>query len=815
MFLLLLVCCFVSSSDATTKPKYTIPSGFSLSLPLEASDSSASRRLILMTSSGGTFSCGFYGESGGQNAYWFSIWDSRFKTVVWVANRERPVSGGGSTTISLRGAALVLTEADGSVVWQTNATTSAGFDSAELLDTGNLVLKDKGGEVLWQSFHFPTDTLLPSQALTRGKKLVSRSPTGGYAPGYFVLFFDNDNVLKLMYDGPETSSLYWPNPDYTVFQNGRTTYNSSRIASFDELGRFSSSDNLQINASDMGLGPERRLTLDSDGNLRLYTLDSSTASWVVSWQALQEQCRVHGLCGRNGICVYSPERKCSCPPGFSQSDPKDWSKGCEPVFNPRNCSQSVQEDVTFVALAHVDYYGFDLGYYAQGVSLEYCRTKCLEDCQCQAFHYLLEGSGNCYPKSALFNGFQSPNSPGTLYLKLPARLQFETSSSSKKATVLNASDLACSKPEVVEVLPNSYNDVGGSSVRWVYLYSFVAAIGVMEILFLLLGWCFLSFKQGFHVPAVAEDGYRAILSQFRRFSYAELNKATQKFKDELGRGGFGAVYKGVLVDGRVVAVKRLEDITQGEEEFWAEVSTIGKINHMNLARMWGFCSEKRHRLLIYEYVENGSLDKHLFLTGSPLGWKERFEVALGTARGLAYLHNECLEWIIHCDVKPENILLDAEFAPKIADFGLAKLSHRGDPGSELLSRAKGTRGYMAPEWVLNLPIAAGVDVYSYGVVILEMVKGHRLSGIEGELMALVGAVKLMIQGGEPNWIELIVDSRLGGQFNRSQATKLIEVGISCVEEDRNKRPTMDWVVQGLQALVECDDETTVYSPNEL
>lgn len=269
-----------------------------------------------------------------------------------------------------------------------------------------------------------------------------------------------------------------------------------------------------------------------------------------------------------------------------------------------------------------------------------------------------------------------------------------------------------------------------------------------------------------------------------------------------------------MADGREVGVKRLGDVFQAQQEFWAEVSTIAKINHMNLVRMWGYCSEKRRRLLVYEYVENSSLDKHLFSRNSFLGWEQRFAVALGTAKGLAYLHHECLEWIIHCDVKPENILLDGDLQPKIADFGLAKLFQRGGgPGSEF-SRIRGTKGYMAPEWALNQPITAKVDVYSYGVVILEMVKGIRLSKWatddgdeqEAELTKWVRIIKRKIQQGEESWMEDIVDTRLQGKYSRNQVAALIGVGISCVEEDRKKRPTMASVVQ---TLLECKDYTTL------
>ncbi|CBI30480.3 unnamed protein product, partial [Vitis vinifera] len=460
-----------------------------------------------ITSPDRSFTCGFYGA--GENAYWFSIWftNSKERTVVWMANRDRPVNGRGSRISLRRDGIMNLRDADGSTVWETN-TTSTDVDRAELLDTGNLVLKNPHGKILWQSFDFPTDTLLPNQILTRRTKLISIIRGGDFSSGYYILYFDNDNILRMMYDGPSISSLYWPNPDLGILPNKRRNSNSSRIAVLDEMGRFLSSDNASFRASDMGLGVKRRLTIGYDGNLRLYSLNHSTGLWMISWMAFGERNRVHGLCGRNGICVYTPEPKCSCPPGYEVSDPSDWSKGCKSKFH-RSCSRPQQ--VKFVELPHTDFYGSDVNHLTS-VSLETCRKTCLEDCLCEAFAYRLTGNGLCFNKIALFNGFRSPNFPGTIYLKLP--VDVETSAS----TLVN-------------------------------------------------------------VTSPVEDGY-----------------------------GFGAVYKGILEDERV----------------------------------------GRHRLLVYEHVENLSLDKHLFST-TFLGWKERFNVAVGTARGLAYLHHECLEWKIQCE----------------------------------------------------------------------------------------------------------------------------------------------------------------------
>ncbi|KAK9714170.1 hypothetical protein RND81_06G076300 [Saponaria officinalis] len=750
-----------------------------------------------LTSPDNTFTCGFY--SFGANAFWFAIWftDSIGHTVVWTANQDNPVNRLKSRITLRKDGALVLTDFDGSTAWISN-TTSVAVDRAELLNSGNFVIKGANGNIVWQSFDYPTDTLLPTQHMSNQKKLNSMKGPMNFGTGYFGFFFDSDNVLKIMYDGPEITSIYWPNTELSVFANGRTNYNSSRIALLDETGRFNSSDQMQFTTVDVGVGIKRRFTLDYDGNLRAYSLNESSGTWLITWQAISSQCDVRGLCGRNGICTYTPQPRCSCPPNYEPTDSTDWSKGCKPKFK-RSCSDS-----HFVEMSHVDYYGFDLNY-SQSVSFQACRQICLSDCQCLAFSYRLLGQGLCFTKSALFNGYRSVDFPGTLYLRVP------NNSEPLDHVILNGSKPECinDKGKLV-LLPGSY-DLTNQRVRWVYPYSFVLAIGILEVIVLVAGWWFLFRKHG--TSASMEDGYRAISSQFRSFSYSELRRATDKFKEVLGVGGFGSVYKGVLSDDdRVVAVKKLGDVVQGEEEFWAEVSTIGRINHMNLARMWGFCSEGKHRLLVYEYVENGSLDKHLFPVDGVLGWHERFKVAFGTAKGLAYLHHECLEWVIHCDVKPENILLDKDFEPKISDFGLAKLCQRSGVGrgSSELTRIRGTKGYMAPEWAINLPITAKVDVYSYGVVILELVKGIRLSNwvVGGEVVLegvseLENLVKLAKnkESEDDSWVEDFVDPKLEGRFSRKQAALMIKVGLSCVEEDRNKRPTMESVAQ---ALAECD-----------
>lgn len=238
-----------------------------------------------------------------------------------------------------------------------------------------------------------------------------------------------------------------------------------------------------------------------------------------------------------------------------------------------------------------------------------------------------------------YNGQVYPYFPGDNYMKVPKSFNGSASSVSKQES------LTC-RPSGSEIMLGSANMYGmkKDNIKWIYLYVFGAILGVLELLVIVTGWC-LFFRKS-NMPKSMEDGYKMITNQFRRFTYRDLREATGKFKEEIGRGGAGIVYRGVLEDKKIVAVKKLTNVQQGEEEFWAEVTLIGRINHINLVRMMGFCSEGKNRLLVYEYVENESLDKYLFgerSTESLLGWNQRYKIAVGAARGLAYLHHECLE----------------------------------------------------------------------------------------------------------------------------------------------------------------------------
>jgi hypothetical protein len=769
----------------------------------------------ILRSQDGTFSCGLHSIYTG--AFTFSIWysDSLNKTVVWSANRGRPVSSRRSAVTLRKDGVMVLTDYDAVVVWQTEDSLP-NVQYAQLLDTGNLALKNTSGAILWQSFDSPTDTFLPAQRITATAKIVSSTQL--HVPGHYTFRFSDQSILSLMYDDTTVSDLYWPDPDYQYYENNRNLYNSTRMGSLDDSGEIFASDfarHRPLAASDKGYGIKRRLTLDFDGNLRLYSLSNGSDSnreWTVSWLAVPQPCMIHGLCGPYGICHYSPAPTCSCPPGYAMRNPGNWTRGCKPIVDTIGCREGEHK---FLRLPNTDFWGSDQQRINR-VSWQDCRKVCLSDCTCKGFQYQ-EGNGTCYPKNFLFNGRTFPTpTVRTMYIKLPASFNV-TNTLIPQSNVLSKErhHLQCDhvSKKTIEPMPDVVREDSRVEPKWFYFYGFIAAFFVIEVFFFTFAWFFVlrrEFRSSQQLAA--EEGYRVMTGHFRMYSYRELAKATEKFKHELGWGGSGISYKGTLDDAREVVVKRLDNVTRNKAEFQDELHVIARINHMNLTRIWGFCSERSHRMLVLEYVENGSLANILFSSKMLLEWNKRFNIALGVAKGLAYLHHECLEWVIHCNLKPENILLDQDLEPKITDFGFAKLLSRSG-SNQNVSRARGTLGYIAPEWVTGLPITAKVDVYSYGVVLLELVTGTRILdfvvGLEENIhVVLKKFVKMLsyrLDGEEPLWLAEFVDFRLVDNFSYVQVKELIKIAVSCLKEDRKKRPTMESIVESLLSVEEAEN----------
>ncbi|CAD6336599.1 unnamed protein product [Miscanthus lutarioriparius] len=290
----------------------------------------------------------------------------------------------------------------------------------------------------------------------------------------------------------------------------------------------------------------------------------------------------------------------------------------------------------------------------------------------------------------------------------------------------------------------------------------------------------------------------------KRFCFESLKSATGDFSRRIGVGGSGSVFEGHIGD-KQVAVKRLDGINQGEMEFLMEVQTVGSINHIHLVNLVGFCAEKSHRLLVYEYMPNGSLDKWIFVKHQvgPLDWKTRLKIITGVARGLAYLHSDCRQTIAHLDIKPQNILLDEMFAAKVSDFGLAKLIDREQ--STIMTRLRGTLGYLAPEWLTSI-ITEKVDVYSFGIVIMEILCGRRNLDYSQpeESQHLISMLQEKAKG---NQLMNLIDPRSTDmEFHIDEVLRTMNLAMWCLQVDSNRRPSMSMVVKILEGTMSVETE---------
>ncbi|VAH56592.1 unnamed protein product [Triticum turgidum subsp. durum] len=289
-----------------------------------------------------------------------------------------------------------------------------------------------------------------------------------------------------------------------------------------------------------------------------------------------------------------------------------------------------------------------------------------------------------------------------------------------------------------------------------------------------------------------------------RFTFQQLEAATEQFKDKLGEGGFGSVFKGQLGEERI-AVKRLDRAGQGKREFLAEVQTIGSIHHINLVRLFGFCAEKSHRLLVYEYMPKGSLDRWIYgrheNSAPPLEWRVRCKIIADIAKGLSYLHEDCMKRIAHLDVKPQNILLDDDFNAKLSDFGLCKLIDRDM--SQVVTRMRGTPGYLAPEW-LTSQITEKADVYSFGVVVMEIVSGRKNldTSLSEENIHLITLLEEKVK---KNHLEDLIDKSSNDmQAHERDAIQMMKLAMWCLQIDCKGRPKMSEVVKVLEGTMDAE-----------
>lgn len=779
---------------------------------------------IFLNSASSTFSATL-SAAAPQSPFVFTIVHSPTSTVVWTANPSDPVPY--TAALSFSTAGLSISFANGSVLWSTPRLPRPAV-VAHLLDSGNLILLDAANASLWQSFDYPTDTLLSSQRLPAGGHLSTP------ADDYRLLVTDSDAVLLWSVG---TSQQYW-----SLSSDSRSIKDLNAPVAYmaaDESGLYLFSDAgkvvFQISLPTARL---RVMTLGSGGLFSIsgYSGNGSTLD-VASLVAPNVDCSLPSSCNELEICTAQQGQgpSCNCPTLFAVSH----DGGCAPadgstLFSSSGCSSNNSQE-NQVKLSYRSL-GSGVGYFANkfanpsssGVDLSSCQDLCTGNCSCLAF-FFQNSSKSCFLIKDHIRSLVSTSNEGVLdtgvgYIKVLVSTQpplYSSGTSSSNLLPILLPSIAVFLLIIVLIFAGTQwwrrrlRRLNGKRRTRI---STSSKPSTMKEIYLGRNhtWQFTADDGGSTGDGSNSDSDEISIPGLpTRFNYSALVAATDNFITKIGSGGFGEVFKGQLPDKTQVAVKRISaglgGSVHGKREFCTEIAVIGNIHHVNLVRLRGFCAEGRRRMLVYEYMNRGSLDRSLFATSGPvLEWQERMDIAIGAARGLAYLHSGCDHKIIHCDVKPENILLHDGGSVKISDFGLAKLISPEQSG--FFTTMRGTRGYLAPEWLTNSAISDRTDVYSYGMVLLELIRGRKnrsvgssggggsssgSSGIGDGGYFPMAALEMHERG---RYLQL-ADRRLEGRVTEEEVRQAVKLALCCLHEDPALRPTMASVVSMLDGSV--------------
>ncbi|XP_059274549.1 G-type lectin S-receptor-like serine/threonine-protein kinase LECRK2 [Lycium ferocissimum] len=689
---------------------------------------------------------------------------------------------------------LVLTDPNGQEIWA-RGELGAGPAYGAMLDTGNFVLTTTSisSATQWQSFDEPTDTILPGQVLNRRTRLVSSFSDTNVSSGRFELLLQDDG--NMVFYTVEANASYWSTATggsgYQVMFN-QSGFIFVQAKNGTLLYLISSSNEANSTTSQL----YQRAILEYDGVFRHYVYPKKSSSGrPMEWFTLydipdniclsQPQQGIGGIaCGLNSLCSMGTDRRprCECPLGYILNDPNDKLGNCKAIFPVQDCKDESQdvEAFTIHEMPNTNWFGGDYASYLDGTE-DSCKQNCLSDCYCALAVYY---PGFCWKKRyPLLNGRVDPTDSTKAFLKI--RKDNSTVGPRTTTTTTTPQSQDGEKRKNQSSLIISLSVLVGSSIFILMLLAFL-------YVFKFKGKKTKKISPHQVVPGV----------NIRCFSYNELEEATNGFEEVLGTGAFSTVYKAVLNDenGKIVAVKKLhKTVTEGEEGFQAEVNSISRTNHKNLIQLLGFCNEGQHRLLVYEHMKNGSLADLLF-KDSRLSWSKRVQVAIDTAKGLCYLHEECRAQIIHCDIKPQNVLLDESLTANIADFGIAKLL--GKDQTRTTTKVRGTRGYVAPEWFRNTAITIKVDVYSFGILLLELIccrKSYKQDvANENEMILAEWACDCYRR----NELHLLAGDDEEAIEDIMRFEKLLMVAIWCIQENPALRPSMKNVMLMLEGSVE-------------
>ncbi|KAI9093206.1 hypothetical protein K1719_027220 [Acacia pycnantha] len=740
---------------------------------------------MALVSKGGIFELGFF-SPGNSGKHYLGIWYKNIpiQTVVWVANRVNPINDSTAATFTLSTTGSLVLSQNDTVIWNSTSLKQVQNPVAELLDSGNLVVRDEKDDspqaYLWQSFDYPSDTLLSGMKLGYdlrtglNRRLISWRTPEDPSPGDFYLtlaprdypeFYIMKGDTKFFRNGPWNGVGLSGSPelkqnyifDFGFVSTRNESYYWYTLKNSSVISRYT------VNLTEQAM--IRYVWLKGDENWKLYAKKPS------------DYCDQYKLCGPNGKCVITESPPCQCLRGFVPKSPQkwtsvDWSDGC--VRNkPLNCSEKYTDKfnkMEGLKLPETTHSWLD-----ETMNLGQCREKCLDNCSCMAYtnsDIRGGGSGCVLWFGDLIDIKYYASGEQVLYVRMPS------------------SELE-----------------SGNTKRLVIM---IVAVTIAVILCVLLVGGYLIYKFGGKRIEKSKNAEVEIQNYERDdldlplFDLPTIAQATENFSQEnkIGQGGFGPVYWGKLLNGQEIAVKKLLRRSElGLIEFKNEVRFIAKLQHRNLVKILGCCIEEQEKLLIYEYMPNRSLDYFIFDESKRklLDWVKRFDIIIGIGRGLLYLHQDSRLRIIHRDLKASNVLLDDKLIPKISDFGLAKIFGEEEIEGNT-QRVVGTYGYMAPEYAADGLYSMKSDVFSFGILVLEIICGKKNRGfyLKDSTQNLASHAWLLWKEGKV--LELL-DKNIQELCNVSEVLRCIHVSLLCVQQNPDDRPTIASAILMLESEV--------------
>ncbi|KAG8658092.1 G-type lectin S-receptor-like serine/threonine-protein kinase At4g27290 isoform X3 [Manihot esculenta] len=665
------------------------------------------------------------------------------------------------------------------VVWSvSNFTKEAREPIMQLLDSGNLVLRNKidedSGIYLWQSFDYPCDTLLPGMKLgwdskTRLNRHLSswKSSTDPSLGDFMWEVQLNSNPELVMWKG--TEKYYRSGPWNGISFSGGIALKPNPIFGYNFV---STEDEVYYIFNLKNNSLLTRIVMNQTTYTRQrYTWNDVNRSWVLYDNVPRDRCDAYGLCGAYGNCVASELPVCQCLRGFKPTSLErwnlmDWTQGCM-RNKPLNC----ETGDGFVKFSGLKLPDTTHSWADKTMNLRECRTKCLQNCSCMAYSNLdvtQRSSGCAIWFGDLMDMRQLPADGGQeLYIRMSAS---ETEGKAKpvmKIAIITSATVAM-------------------------------VSGILMISFAIYKRKTKSPEQtANNTHNNQNNNYQNEDFELPLFELSTIVNSTDNFSvnNKIGEGGFGPVYRGTLTDGQEIAVKRLSRSSgQGLNEFKNEVILIAKLQHRNLVKLLGCCIQGEEKMLVYEYMPNKSLDSFIFdqTRSKLLDWPKRFNIICGIARGLLYLHQDSRLRIIHRDLKASNVLLDKEMNPKISDFGMAK-TFGGEQTEGNTNRVVGTYGYMAPEYATDGIFSDKSDVFSFGILMLEVISGKKSRGYHqpNHSHNLIGHAWRHWKEGK--CLELI-DSVLGESYHLLEAMRCYHISLLCAQHHAEDRPSMALVV---------------------